>query len=76
MTPPPIVAPVVMYDAITVYHEWGIWSWETDYWGNATRGEPPSELQKALYLAPFIVMLALLATGVVALVIHDVGAIR
>lgn len=65
MTPPSINDPVVMYDAIRTYHEWGLWAWETDHRGNVTAGRQPRWWEKAMFLSPvpitfvYIVLLVL-----------------
>jgi len=67
VTPPPITEPVVMYEAIRTYHEWGPWTWTTDGYGTVLDGTPPSPLMEKLFIAALATPVAILI-GLVLLV--------
>jgi hypothetical protein len=69
--PPAITDPVVMYDAIRTYHEYGPYSWTTDGYGAMVDGRPPSAFERALWWGPIVVLVGALICMWIALMVAD-----
>ena len=71
VTPPPVIEPVVIYDAIRTDHEWGVYFWTTDGYGTPIDGRPPTPFQKALWVVPFAILCGALITMAILIVVAE-----